>query len=100
GEEWGFLGSFVLLSLYGLVLVMMLVMAWRAEMRFARLAIAGIGVVFMLYVLVNVGMVSGLAPVVGVPLPLVSYGGTAMITLFAAFGIALSCASSRQVPPD
>ena len=68
----------------------MTAMAWRCENRFARLAIAGSAMSFFIYVFVNLAMVTGLLPVVGIPLPLVSYGGTAMTTLMAGLGLAMS----------
>ena len=70
--------------------------ALRAKTHFARLTAMGIVVAFALYVLINTGMVMGLAPVVGVPLPLVSYGGTVMLTIMAGFGIVMSAHASRD----
>ena len=70
--------------------------ALRAKTHFARLTVMGIVVTFSLYVLINTGMVMGLAPVVGVPLPLVSYGGTVMLTIMAGFGLVMSAHMSRD----
>lgn len=70
--------------------------ALRAKTHFARLVAMGILVTFALYVVINTGMVMGLAPVVGVPLPLVSYGGTVMITIMAGFGLVMSAHLSRD----
>jgi rod shape determining protein RodA len=90
GEEWGFLGLLVLMAAYAALILMMTAMASRCENRFARLAIAGSAMSFFIYVFVNLAMVTGLLPVVGIPLPLVSYGGTAMTTLMAGLGLAMS----------
>lgn len=90
GEEWGFIGTAGLLALFATVVVMVLVMALRARSTFARLLISGFGLMLFIYAAINVAMVSGLAPVVGVPLPLVSYGGTAMMTLMVSLGLAMS----------
>lgn len=88
-EEWGFVGSVILIGLFGLLVMMLLVMALRCSSQFARLVIAGTGAMIFIYVFVNVAMVSGLVPVVGIPLPLVSYGGTAMITIMVSMGLAM-----------
>ena len=98
GEEFGFVGSFGLLLLYFGVIMTGMNIALRSRSHFARLAALGICVTFGLYVLINTGMVMGLAPVVGVPLPLVSYGGTVMLTIMAGFGIVMSAHMSRD--PD
>jgi rod shape determining protein RodA len=87
-----------LLFLYLGVVLTGINIAMRARSHFARLAALGVTVTFALYVLINTGMVMGLAPVVGVPLPLVSYGGTVMLTIMAGFGVALSAHMSRD--PD
>lgn len=91
GEEWGFVGALGLLSLYMLVLALSLAMAMRAAGTYARLTASGFAVTLATYVSINIAMVTGLVPVVGVPLPLISYGGTAMISLMAALGLAMSC---------
>ncbi len=98
GEEFGFVGAIGLLLLYFAVIMTGMNIALRARSHFARLAALGICVTFGLYVLINAGMVMGLAPVVGVPLPLVSYGGTVMLTIMAGFGIVMSAHLSRD--PD
>ncbi len=98
GEEFGFVGGFGLLLLYFAVVMTGMNIALRARSHFARLAALGITVTFALYVLINAGMVMGLAPVVGVPLPLVSYGGTVMLTIMIGFGIVMSAHMSRD--PD
>ncbi len=90
GEELGLVGITVLLVLYMLVVARALLMATEAQDTFGRLAAGGLTLVFFAYVFVNVGMVSGILPVVGVPLPLVSYGGTSAVTLSVGFGIIMS----------
>lgn len=89
-EEFGFLGGFTLLSLYMLVLVFCVISALTNKDRFASLLTLGVAFSFFLYFAVNMSMVMGLAPVVGVPLPLVSYGGSAMLVLMLAFGLVQS----------
>lgn len=89
-EEFGFVGGMSLLVLYGLLLFFTLTSGISNKDRFASLVTIGIGGTFFIYVLVNMSMVMGLAPVVGAPLPLVSYGGSAMMVLLAGFGIAQS----------
>ncbi|MCE0506969.1 rod shape-determining protein RodA [Roseivivax sp. GX 12232] len=89
-EEFGFVGGFSLLVLYMLILVFCIVSALKNKDRFSSLLILGIGLTFFLFFAVNMSMVMGLAPVVGVPLPLVSYGGSAMLVLMIAFGLVQS----------
>ncbi|MGB0660549.1 MAG: rod shape-determining protein RodA [Mangrovicoccus sp.] len=89
-EEFGFVGAISLLALYGLVLFFCAVSAISNKDRFSSLLIFGIAATFFLYFAVNMSMVMGLAPVVGVPLPLVSYGGSAMLVLMIAFGLVQS----------
>ncbi|MEZ5895604.1 MAG: rod shape-determining protein RodA [Parvularculaceae bacterium] len=96
GEEFGFIGAIGLLLLYFAVVMTGMNIALRARTHFARLAAMGVVVTFALYVLINAGMIMGLAPVVGVPLPLVSYGGTVMLTIMAGFGIVMSAHLSRD----
>lgn len=90
GEEWGFAGLALLLGLFALLLALIVAMALRCQNRFGRLVIAGSAVSLFVYVFINVAMVTGLVPVVGVPLPLVSYGGTSMMTLMVGLGLAMS----------
>ncbi|WP_226779138.1 rod shape-determining protein RodA [Oceaniglobus trochenteri] len=89
-EEFGFLGAFSLLSLYALIIVFCFASAFSNKDRFGSLLTLGVGVTFFLFFAVNMSMVMGLAPVVGVPLPLVSYGGSAMLVLLVAFGLTQS----------
>ena len=86
-EEFGFVGCFSILFLYGAVIFMALRTSSIAHSHFGRLAAAGVTATFALYVLINGGMVMGLAPVVGVPMPLLSYGGTVMATVMIGFGL-------------
>ena len=90
GEELGLIGVALTMALYVVVIARGLYIATQARDTFARLATGGLTLVFFAYVFVNIAMVSGLLPVVGVPLPLVSYGGTAAVTLLIGFGIVLS----------
>lgn len=89
-EEFGFIGGFSLLILYGLIILFCISTAIQTSDRFASLMTLGIAATFFLFFAVNMSMVMGLAPVVGVPLPLVSYGGSAMLVLMAAFGLVQS----------
>jgi rod shape determining protein RodA len=89
-EEMGFLGAMLLLALYLLALLFIAYMALRCRSTFARLVAAGMGLSLFAYVFINVAMVTGLVPVVGVPLPLVSYGGTSMLTMMVALGLVLN----------
>ncbi len=96
-EEFGLIGVGVLLVMYLLVAGRGLYIASQAQSSFARLLAGSISITFLVYVFVNVGMVTGLLPVVGVPLPLVSYGGTSMVTLLAGFGILMSIHTHRRM---
>jgi rod shape determining protein RodA len=89
-EEFGFVGAASLLVLYLLILVFCIATALQSRDRYASLLVMGIAVAFFLYFAINMAMVMGLAPVVGVPLPLVSYGGSAMLVLMVAFGLVQS----------
>ncbi|MDO3385285.1 rod shape-determining protein RodA [Gilvimarinus sp. SDUM040013] len=95
-EEFGLIGVLVLLGLYMLVVARGLMIALRAQESFGRLLAASITLTFFVYVFVNIGMVSGLLPVVGVPLPLVSQGGTSLVTLLAGFGILMAIATEPR----
>ncbi|MDP4034291.1 MAG: rod shape-determining protein RodA [Pseudorhodobacter sp.] len=89
-EEFGFIGAFSLLTLYALIVAFCVVSALQNKDRFSSLLILGVAANFFFYFAVNMSMVMGLVPVVGVPLPLVSYGGSAMLVLLAAFGLVQS----------
>jgi rod shape determining protein RodA len=97
GEEFGLLGQLLILSLYAVVIGRALYLAMQGQDTFARLTAGAIALSFFVYVFVNSGMVSGILPVVGVPLPLISYGGTSMVTLLAGFGILMSLHSHRKL---
>jgi rod shape determining protein RodA len=96
-EEFGLLGILILLGIYLFILYRGFVIAWLAQEAFTRLLAGGLTLVFFFYVFVNIGMVSGILPVVGVPLPIVSYGGTALVTLMAAFGMLMSIHTHRKI---
>lgn len=96
GEEFGLLGILVLLGIYLFIIVRGLYIASQAQDAFGRLLAGGLTLVFFVYLFVNTGMVSGLLPVVGVPLPLVSYGGTSMVTIMAGFGMIMSVHTHRK----
>jgi rod shape determining protein RodA len=97
GEELGLIGQSVLIVTYLVVIGRALYMATEAQDTFARLVCGSFALTFFVYVFVNAGMVSGILPVVGVPLPLVSYGGTAAVTLLASFGILMSLYTHRKL---
>ena len=97
GEEFGYLGALLLVLLYLGIVARGLLVAARAPTLFGRLMAGTISLNFFTYAFVNMGMVSGILPVVGVPLPLMSYGGTAMITLMLGLGIVMSVATHRQI---
>ena len=97
GEEWGLVGLGVLMALYMMVIARGLYIAVQAQDTFSRLMAGALTLTFTVYVFVNSGMVAGLLPVVGVPLPLVSYGGTSLVTLMAGFGILMSIHSRRKL---
>ncbi|MBT4908031.1 MAG: rod shape-determining protein RodA, partial [Rhodospirillaceae bacterium] len=90
-EEFGLVGGTGLIALYGLLIAYGIYIAFRARSHFARLLAMGLTVNFFLYVFINIAMVMGILPVVGVPLPLISYGGTAMLTVLIGFGLIMSC---------
>jgi rod shape determining protein RodA len=100
GEEFGLLGLGSLLILYAFIVLRGLYIAAQAQDTFSRLLAGSISLTFFVYVFVNTGMVTGLLPVVGVPLPMVSYGGTSMVTLMAGFGILMSVHSHRKLIPQ
>ena len=96
GEELGLVGILGLLALYLIVIARGLMIAVQAQSTFGRLLAGALTLTFFVYVFVNIGMVSGLLPVVGVPLPLVSYGGTSVVTLLTGFGILMSIYGHRK----
>jgi len=96
-EEFGLIGNVVLLVLYSLVIARSLMIASDAATIFARLLAGSIALMFFVYAFVNMGMVSGILPVVGVPLPFLSYGGTALLTLFIGLGVLMSVHRHRKL---
>jgi rod shape determining protein RodA len=96
-EEFGLIGNFVLLTLYTLLVARGLMIAANAASVFARLLAGAIALMYFTYAFVNMGMVSGILPVVGVPLPFLSYGGTALLTLFIGAGILMSVHRHRKL---
>ena len=96
-EEFGLLGAAILILTYFFIVVRGLMIAAQAQSNYAKLLGGGISLSFFSYVFVNIGMVTGLLPVVGVPLPLISYGGTSMVTLLTMFGILMSIHSHKKL---
>jgi rod shape determining protein RodA len=97
GEEFGLLGAIILLALYLMLIARGFVITASASTLFTRLLAGAITLMFFTYAFVNMGMVSGILPVVGVPLPLVSYGGTALVTLFLGIGMLMSIHANRKL---
>lgn len=97
GEEFGFVGICFVILMYGLILGRCLLMTLRAETHFGRLFCGSITMTFFVYVFVNLGMVSGVLPVVGVPLPLISYGGTSIVSLLVGFGLMMAMQRTNRV---
>jgi rod shape determining protein RodA len=96
-EEFGMVGGLVLLSLYVILIIYGFAITFRCRHQFGRLVAMGVTMTFFLYVFINIAMVMGLIPVVGVPLPLISYGGTAMLTLLLGFGLLLCVFVHRDI---
>jgi rod shape determining protein RodA len=97
GEEFGFLGVVILMSLYLFIALRGISISIKATDNFGRILTGTLSLTIFLYVLVNVGMVIGFLPVVGAPLPFMSYGGTSMVTLFATFGMIMSIKSHQRI---
>ena len=97
GEEFGLAGGLVLVAIYIFIVLRALVIALEAPTLFSRLLAGAVAMIFFSYAFVNMGMVSGILPVVGVPLPFISYGGTAMLTLGLALGILMSIAKLKRL---
>ncbi|ATX80948.1 cell elongation-specific peptidoglycan biosynthesis regulator RodA [Mariprofundus ferrinatatus] len=99
-EEGGFVAATILLVLYTILITRILMISYRAHSRFGSLVCIGVASVFLLYISVNIGMVSGLLPVVGLPLPFISYGGSALVTMLAALGLVMRVAieSKDRIP--
>jgi rod shape determining protein RodA len=96
-EEFGFIGILLLLAIYFFIVARGLYVATQAQSSFNRLVAGSLILTFFVYVFVNIGMVTGLLPVVGLPLPLVSYGGTSLVTMMAAFGVLMSIHTHRRL---
>lgn len=97
GEEFGLLGNLLLLLMFTLIIFRGMIIASEATSTFSRLLAGSITLTFFTYAFVNMGMVSGILPVVGVPLPLISYGGTSMVTLCISFGILMSIQAHKKL---
>ena len=96
-EEFGFRGVSLLFVFYTAILLRGLIITWRAQSSFARLLAGALITTFFFGLVVNLGMVSGLLPVVGVPLPMVSYGGTAMVSMMVAFGVLMAISTEKPI---
>ncbi len=99
GEEFGLFGIAVLLTVYSVIIVRCIYIATQAQDTYSRLLGGSLAMTFFIYIIVNTGMVTGLLPVVGLPLPMVSYGGTSMVTLMAGFGMLMSIHTHRKLLP-
>jgi rod shape determining protein RodA len=97
GEEFGLVGTVALVALYVLIVARGMMIAANASTVFSRLTAGAVTLTFFTYAFVNMGMVSGILPVVGVPLPMISYGGTALISVLAGLGILMSIATHKQL---
>ena len=97
GEEFGFFGILLLFSLYVIIVVRGIMIAIQAQDTYTRLLAGSLSLTFFIYVIINTGMVTGLLPVVGLPLPMISYGGTSIVTLMAGFGILMSIQTHRKL---
>ena len=97
GEEFGLVGNVILIVLYMLIIARGMMIAANASTVFARLTAGAITLTFFTYAFVNMGMVSGILPVVGVPLPMISYGGTALLSILVGFGILMSISTHKQL---
>ena len=94
-EEWGFIGAVAILVLYGALLARLLVIAWKARDRFGSCLAVGVASIIFWQLLINIGMNLGMTPVVGVPLPLLSYGGSSLLTMMTILGVVLSVSTRR-----
>jgi len=100
GEELGFLGCVFLFSIFAYIIGRCLYLSSQAQDTFSRLLLAGLSFIFFFSFIINVGMVEGILPVVGLPLPLISYGGSSIITLLAGFGIMMSLKTNQKLLPS
>jgi len=99
-EEFGLIGILFLLSMFMFIVMRGLRIAYQAQDTYTRLLAGSLTLTFMVYIFVNIGMVSGILPVVGIPLPLISYGGTSMVTLMAGFGVLMAIHTHRKLLPS
>lgn len=99
GEEFGFFGILLLFTLYTIIVVRGIMISIQAQDNFTRLLAGSLSMTFCVYFIVNTGMVTGVLPVVGLPLPMISYGGTSIVTLLAGFGILMSIQTHRKLLP-
>lgn len=97
GEEFGFIGILFLLTVYVIIILRGLYIGMQARDTFARLMAGSLIMTFFVYVFVNIGMVSGILPVVGIPLPIISYGGTSLVTIMIGFGMLMSFQAHRTL---
>ena len=97
GEEFGFLGTLILLLLYAALIMISIRLALKSRSLFSKYLSLGVCNVFFIYVFVNIGMVTGLLPVVGVPLPFISYGGSSMLAVMFGFGLLMNCYINRNI---
>ena len=95
-EEFGFLGSALLILLYSLLITRCLIIAYRCDHDFARIVAGSIAIMIFFQVFVNIGMVSGILPVVGLPLPIISYGGTSLVTVLAGIGLVMGAKHAKR----
>lgn len=96
-EEFGLIGTIIIITIYGFITARTLYLSQYCNDNFSRLLTGTLGITFFLYVIINIGMVSGIFPVVGIPLPLISYGGTSIITTMICFGIIMALNSERKL---
>ena len=97
GEEFGFIGTFLLLLVYAALIMISIRLALKSRSLFSKYLSLGVCNVFFIYVFVNIGMVTGLLPVVGVPLPFISYGGSSMLAVMFGFGLLMNCYINRNI---
>ena len=97
GEEFGFIGTFTLLSIYAALIMTSVRLAMKSRSLFSKYLSLGVCNVFFIYIFVNIGMVTGLLPVVGVPLPFISYGGSSMLAVMFGFGLLMNCYINRNI---
>ena len=97
GEEFGFIGTLLLLLMYAALIMISIRLALKSRSLFSKYLSLGVCNVFFIYVFVNIGMVTGLLPVVGVPLPFISYGGSSMLAVMFGFGLLMNCYINRNI---